>query len=365
MAIAPNEKSPTLGSTRSEDAASVSGAKLASGKVNKPKVITEVDAPFTGNGNLTSQNVETSTNTDTTPKPQVSAEELSAIYSIPLAVINSSPELKSLFDQAWAAEKAGMAWSQELFAIKLRNTDWYKTKSEAQRKYYVLANDPAQKAEFEAQVAKSKASIADSAGLLGVTLTAAQIDELAKTNLQYGLSPSELQDVLSTYITYEGKTDEEIIGSLYGNAGNYEDQIRTWAKQNGVTISNDWVINQVRGIIAGDFDTNKSKDYITGIAKQQYSAWSDKLDNATSLLDLAAGFRQTLSDEFNKPYEQIDLSDNYLKSAMTSTDDSGKPISIDALKKTVRKTNEWAEVTKNKDKVTSVANEVLSRFGMV
>lgn len=364
MGIAPEEKAPRLTTTRSEDAAAVTSAKVNSGKVNVPIVNTTQNPPLGGGKTPTNTSAATSTPT-TAPKPEVSSEELSAMYGIPLAVINSNPELKSLFDQAWAAEKAGMAWSQELFTIKLRNTSWYQTKSEAQRKYYVLANDPAQKAEFEAQVAKSRASLADNAGLLGVTLTNAQLDELAKTSLQYALSPSELQDTLATYISYEGKTDEEIIGSLYGNAGNYEDQLRTWAKQNGVTVSNDWVLNQVKGIVAGDFDTNKSKDYITNIAKQQYSGWSDKLDSATSLLDLAAGFRQTLSDEFNKPYEQIDLTDKYLRSAMTSTDDNGNPISIDALKQTVRKTDEWADVSKNKDAVIGVANDILSRFGMM
>lgn len=299
------------------------------------------------------------------PEREVTQAEQAAIFGIPLAIINSDPELKKLFDEAWAAQKSGMEWSQELFNIKLRNTNWYKTKTESQRKYYTLANDPAQAAEFADLVKKSRVSVQDAAGYLGTTLTDKQLDELAKTNLEFGLSEGELQNTLATYISYEGKTDQEIIGSLFGQAGNYEDTIRTWAKQNDVTVSNDWVLGQVRGIVAGDFDTNKSKDYITNIAKQQYSAWADKLDANTSVLDLAAGYRQVISDELDKGFEQIDLSDEYLKNAMRASDPNGKPISIDSLKTTIRKSDEWASVDKNKNKVLGVANDILSRFGMM
>lgn len=352
----------TLTSTKKEDATTVKSAKVTTGKVNTPKVKTRTTG---STDSTTTQQTQDTTTTNTPPPSVVSPEELASMYSIPLAVINSDPELKSLFDKAWASEKAGQAWSQAYFTIQLRNTNWYKTKSESQRKYYLLSSDPAQAEEFASQISKSKSAVADSAGLLGITLNDAQLTELAKNNLQFGFSESELRNTLVTYISYEGKTDQEIIGSLYGEAGNYEDQIRTWAKENNVTVSNDWVLNQVKGIVGNDFTIDKAKDYITTIARQQYSAWSDKLDSSTSLLDLAAGMRQVISDEMDQSFETIDFSNKYLSSAMSATDNSGKPITNDALKVTLRKSDEWADVTKNKDQVLGVANDVLSRFGII
>jgi hypothetical protein len=283
-------------------------------------------------------------------------------YDIPLAIINSDPELKALFDEAWLAQKNGQEFTQENFTTRLQSLNWFKTKSEAQRKYYTLSRDPAQASEFAKQIGNSRASVQDAAGLLGVSLTDAQADELARTSLQNGLNPSELNNLISGYISYSGQTDEEKIGSLFGAAGEAEDQIRDWAKKNNVTVANDWVLNQVRGIASQSFDVNKSKDYITNIAKQQYSAWADKLDNFNSVEDLSAGYRQLIATELKENVDNIDLKNVHLDAAMKATDDKGKPIGLQVVAKNLRKLDQWADV--NKDKVYGAANSILSVFGM-
>lgn len=363
MAIQKTDSKKVSTTPKSDAAQAAVGQATSLGTVNQTKNNNKININTNSVGSTTTPTVDTATTAQA--KPAISSEELASMYSIPLAVINSDPELKALFDKAWSAEKSGQAWSQEYFTVQLRNTGWYKAKTESQRKYYLLANDPAQAAEFAAQLARSKATVADSAGLLGSTLNDAQLTELAKNNLQFGFNESELRNTIATYISFEGKTDQEIIGSLYGDAGNYEDQIRQWAKDNNVTVSNDWVLGQVKGIVSNDFTVDKSKDYITTIARQQYSGWSDKLDSTTSLLDLSAGYRQLISSEMDTSFDNIDFSNEFLNSAMSATDQSGKPITNDALRVTLRKSDEWADVSKNKDAVIGVANDILSRFGMM
>jgi hypothetical protein len=294
-------------------------------------------------------------------KGWVTAASQATAYDIPLSIINSNGELQTLFDEAWAAQKRGEEFTQENFVTRLKSTNWYKSKSEAQRKFYTLSNDSSQAAEFASQIEGAKARVKDVAGLMGSSLTDAQINELARTNLQNGLNESELNDLISGYISYSGQTDEEKIGSLFGSAGEAEDQIRDWAKKNNVTVANDWVLNQVRGITLQDFDLNKSKDYITNIAKQQYASWADKLDGFNSVEDLSAGYRQLIASELKEDVGKIDLKNKFLDSAMRATDDKGKPVSNQAFLKTLRKADEWADV--NKDKVFGVANEILSMFG--
>jgi hypothetical protein len=288
-------------------------------------------------------------------------------FNIPLAVIRSSTgagSLSELFDKAWAAEKRGEEWGPDKFIVELKNTIWYKEKSEAQRKYYTLSRDPAQAADFNKQVAGSTAQVKAVAGLMGANLSDAQAQELAKTQMQNGLNDSELRSLISGYITFSGQTDQEKIGSLFGAAGEAEDDIRNWAKKNNVTVAEDWILNQVRGITSNSFDVNKSKDYITNIAKQQYSAWADKLDNFNSVEDLAAGYRQRIAAELDESIDKIDLKNPFVDKAMRATDDKGRPISDEAVVKDLRKTDQWASVIKNKDKIFSVANDVLSTFGM-
>jgi hypothetical protein len=294
----------------------------------------------------------------------VTAATQATAWDIPLAVIKSDAKLEALFNEAWALQKSGQELTKEAFITKLQALDWYKEKSAAQRKYYTLSKDPAQASDFAAQIASNKATVQDVAGMLGATLTDAQAEEIARTNLQNGFNESELKNVISGYINFAGQTNEEKIGSLFGLAGETEDDIRRWAKQNNVTVAEDWVLNQVRGVATGDFEVSKAKDYITNIAKQNYSAWADKIDAFNSVEDLSAGFRQIIATELGESVDKIDLSNKFLDTAMRSIDEKGKPITDQAFVKTLRKTDDWANVSKNKDKIYGLANDILTKFGM-
>lgn len=295
----------------------------------------------------------------------VSSAEQASIYAIPLSVIQADSELNQLFNEAWSSQKAGMEWSKDYFTTRLKSLNWYKTKSEAERKYYLLSKDPAQAAEFQAQINASIAKLGDAAGSLGITLNETQLNEFAHTVMRLGLNDSEIRNSLANYINYEGKSDLEIIGSLYGEAGNYEDQIRNWAKKNNVTVSNDWVLGQVKGIVSGNFTVDKANDFITNIARQQNPGWSDRLDASTSLLDLAGGYRQIISDEMDQAFDTVDFSNDYLRNVINATDANGRPVSNDSLKTTLRKSDEWASIKKNKEKVLNVANDLMNKFGLM
>jgi hypothetical protein len=47
---------------------------------------------------------------------------------------------------------------------------------------------------------------------------------------------------------------------------------------------------------------------------------------------------------------------------MKSVDDKGRPIDNQSFIKTIRKTDDWANV--NKEKVIAVGQDILSKFGM-
>jgi hypothetical protein len=297
----------------------------------------------------------------------IEAATQATAWDIPLAIINSDKgpgSLQELFNKAWAAQKGGEEWSKEKFIVELKTLTWYKSRSEAQRKYYTLSKDPSQATEFAAQIEANKESVRDAAALMGATLTDKQLEETAKANLQNGFNEAQLNNFLSAYITYSGQTDEEKIGSLYGVAGKTEDDIRNWAKQNNVPVSDSWVLKQVKGVAAGDFTVDKAKDYVTNIAKQQYSAWSDKLDGLNSVEDLALGFRDLVARELGEDVGNIKLDNKFVNDAMLAMDDKGRPITNQALLKTVRKSDDWAKVSKNKEKVLSLGQDILTRFGM-
>lgn len=300
-------------------------------------------------------------------KGWITAASQATAWEIPLAIINSDKgpnSLSSLFEEAWNAQKSGEEWTKERFIAELQKRPWYKSKSAAQRNYYTLSKDPAQRAEFDRQIKSNAALIKDAAGMLGAKLSDADAVKLANANLQNGLNESELNDLIVGYVSYAGKNPQEVVGSLFGAAGDAEDQIREWATKNNVVVSDSWVLGEAKAIASKNYDINKSKDYITNLAKQQYSAWSDRLNNNTSLEDLARGYIQTYAFEMDDDVNNVTIKNPIIQSAMRTTDDQGKPVSNEAFIKTIRKQDAWADVSKNKNKIIGLADGILSKFGM-
>jgi|688.fasta_scaffold24501_6 hypothetical protein len=284
-------------------------------------------------------------------------------YALPLALINSDPELKALFDEAWIDQKAGKEWTQEKFNVRLQGTNWYKTKSEPQRLYYTLKNDPAQAAEFARQINEKRSSILSLSRANGISLSDQDLDKLANTSLEFGYSEDELTSVMADYIDYKEQDPNALVGSLTGNAGLAEDGIRDWAKRNMITVSDSWIVGQVRNAAKSGWRIDGAKDSISNMAKQQFSHWADQLDGDTTLDDLAGGFKNLISDEFDEDIDSITFDNKFLKQAMMATDDKGKPINTETLRRDLYKTDEWSDVMKNKNKLISTGRDFLTRMG--
>jgi hypothetical protein len=296
----------------------------------------------------------------------VSAAAQADLYKVPLAIIQSNPELTNLFNEAWTAMKNGTEWTKEQFSVRLQSLEWYKTKNASQRNYYTLENDPAQTVEFNKQIGNEKARVGTLAAKYGNTLSDIQLTELSKTALRDGLNDNEVANLLSTYISYGTQTAQDVAGSLFGQAGDVENTIRDWAKRNGVAVSDSWVLDSVREAAkTGTFDPSKAKDSITSMAKQQYSHWADKLDGINSLDDLAAGFKNIVSSEMDIDFRTLGMDNKWVQQAMSAKDDKGQPIDSDSLRKTLYKSDEWATVTKNSNKIMNAGQSLLSRMGIM
>ena len=289
-------------------------------------------------------------------------------YAYPLAIIQSDKELENLFNEAWAAQKKGQEWSKDKFKVRLEATKWYSDKEVSERNYYVLANDPAQKAEFDSQVEDKKDEIIAFARTNGITLSEQEINTLTTNALRFGQTAQQLSSTLVNYVNYQNSDVNEAAGSLFGRAGDAEDAIRDWAKRNGITVSDSFVLSQVKeaGSTASTgaaWDISKAQDSINKQAKREYSHWADELDGITTLDDLAQGFKNTISEEMDIDFTSLDMSNQWVKNAMAAKDDKNMPINSEALRKTLYKTNEWSNVSKNKNKIMATGRDLLTKMG--
>jgi hypothetical protein len=197
-----------------------------------------------------------------------------------MAVIDSSPELMSLF-------KEGMAngWDAGRFAAAVQGTDWYKDQSSAQREWDILRlSDPATAA---ARVAERTQLIQQTASSLGISLSKNGLGEIVSQSLSMGLNTAQIQGDIASKWAYNKNVAQT------GLAGQTIDKLRTAANDYMVPLSDQTINAWTEKVLAG----NATADDFTEYAKQQsasmFPVWSQQIKSGLTAQQLADPYRQT------------------------------------------------------------------------
>jgi hypothetical protein len=280
-----------------------------------------------------------------------------------LTAINSNSELRAIFDEAWNALKSGEEWSPQKFTNRIQSTNWYITRTEAQRNYYIAKNDPTQATEVASRINANKESLRSIANTLGASLNDEELTRLADENLMNGWNESQIKSNLSNYIKYSSDPQSGF-DSLTGEAGNVEDNIRGFAKKMGVEVDNAWVLDQSRKAIAAASNTQAAEDFIRARAKEKYAAYAAELDTST-VEDLAYNYRSTMASTLELGIEEISLNDSLIKQAMAVGDGQGGKKNLFQFEGELRQDPRWAKTKNAKESSSTIVNDVLSTFGLI
>ena len=290
-------------------------------------------------------------------------------FGYQIGLINSDTgknSLSEVFNQAWQAELSGQAWDQSKFNNAIKKTNWYKNRTAAQRQYdiaYGTGKGSPEYTDLMHRVSQQTASVQQIAGNLGIQLSQSQINQIGHDAVRNGYTNAELNSILAKAGESKGIDNfyKQVSGGTVGTAKN---DIQNWAKDNGVTISNSWLSGQLDEITRGTHDVQKSKDYITGLAKLAYPAHADYLDSKTSVMDRAQTYAQKISSMLEVPFENVDLTNQHLKNALNPGED-GKAKNVTQVEQELRGTADWAKTNNAKETVNGMVNNILNKFGLV
>jgi hypothetical protein len=298
-------------------------------------------------------------------KGWITKESASSEWGYALSVINSpgAEQVQAVFNQAWADLQKGVQWSEQKFINAIQKTDWYMTRSESQRAYFTVKNDPTQAAELEAKILGNMESLRNSAQILGATLTDDELRKLADENLMNGWNQAQIQSNLANYIKYS--TDPTTgFQTLIGTAGNAEDNIRLFAKKMGVEVDNQFVLDKARLAVQSNNNIQVAEDFIRARAKEKYAAYASELDRYT-VEELSYNFRTTMANLFEVGIDEVSMDDSLIKQAMSLGDGQGGKKNIYEFEKELRKDPRWAKTKNAKESSSNIVNDVLSTFGLI
>jgi len=290
-----------------------------------------------------------------TTTPSLSDQELAANYGWSLAVLNSDPELKRLFQDA-----VKNTWSQSMFVAKLQATQWYQKHGEAWRQNEVLRRaDPATYAQ---RSASATARIVQTARQYGVTLTAAQAAAMASDYMGFGWNDEQLRQHLVSYASYSSTTS-----SLTGEAGAAALEYKRIANDYGVSLDDGQMSSLVRGTIAGTVDKSWVTKWAMDHAKSAYPALAKRIDAGETIASIADPFKQAYSKVLEVDPNAINLDDRLIKQALQGKDDKGQPAvqSLWQFEDTLRNDSRWSRTQNARDSAAATAHGVLQSFGLV
>lgn len=284
---------------------------------------------------------------------QLTPEELAANYGWNIAFLNSIPEVKKIFDQAIKE-----TWTAQKFQATLRDTNWFKTTSENARKAAVMeTTDPATwNATLDATVIKLK----QLAGKIGAAIPDGQYQNIAKSVIRSGMSDDGITYMLADYIKF---TQD---GTAKGEAGMHQYNIKKYAAEMGVKLSDEAIANQAAMIVKKVATMQDFQSQIREMAKSAFPGYGDQLDAGVTVKDISGPYIQTMAKELNIPPDSITLDDPQVRMALNGLNADGKPTGLPLYKfqNQLRNDPRWNKTQHTQDMVMSVGNQVLKDMGL-
>lgn len=314
-----------------------------------------------GGGTVTASGGSYSSGTGTVT-PTLDRDELASQYGLTSALINSSKELKSLFNKAVAG-----TWSADKFAAQLKNTKWWSTQSDTLRKYVTLKyTDPAtfnqnwSNGQYKINALAVQVGLGNQIGKGGKS--SALLKSAIYNSIALGWSDARIKDWLGARSTTHG-------GVMWGEAGEAFDKLHTAAYLNGMSYSSDWYKKNATAIASGKSTEETVEATVRAAAAARFSGYKDQILAGQNVMDLAAPYIKSLSDLLELPETDVDLFNTHIAKAMTAkpaagTASSGSQTPLWQFENEVRNDPLWRKTNNARESMMTVAHQVAKDFGL-
>jgi len=290
--------------------------------------------------------------TDSELPARLSPEELASEYGFAYSFLKSQPGVAKVFD-----DYVKNNLSKEAFQAELRNTKWWQENSDTMRQAQALkATDPAT---YEANLQATTVMVQQEAAKIGASIPPKKLKSIAEKAYATNMDEGALANVLGGYVKFVG-------GTLKGEAGAYENSIKSYASAQGVTLDDQSVKNQA-ALIARKLATEDDfKNQIAQQAISAYPGYKQQIEAGQTMQDIANPYVQIMAQQLELPPSTIKLTDPLIRSALNGVNTDGKPTGMDqtTFMQRVRSDPRWTQTSNAQNDVMNVGLNVLKSMGL-
>ncbi len=281
----------------------------------------------------------------TAAKPKQTAAD----YGYVQAFLKAHPDVAAVVNRARTH-----GYTSQRLQAEIKSTKWWKTRTDAQRKWDVLSTENPKEA--QRQVAEARAAVQANARRMGVTLTSAEEAKYAKQFVVNGSTDVEQSAALAHEFNI-GK------GPLSGTAAGAEATLKAQAYNYGITLSSGTETKYIQQVLAGTAQATDFEDRFREQAKTMYPSIAKQLDAGMTVHDYISPFLEIASNELGIPAEQMNPADPKWTKMLAGQ--GGAPMTNDQWLTTVRNdpTYRWNESLNAKQQAASLGSEMTKLMG--
>lgn len=275
-------------------------------------------------------------------------------YGMTASMLTAYPELKALVEQA-----VREGWQSDKFQAKFRNSNWYKSMSDSQRKAAIMQyTDPASWGQLWGKTQEHVIDMMAQYGALDWDW--GKIQAVAGKIIWEGWDDDRARQEIGQYVVFG---PNNMAG---GKAGEIQSDLNSYAYSMGVKNADWWIQNAVRGVLTG---RNSVQDFKSDIMNQSiaaFGAFTDQFKAGATLADIAQPYMQSMSQILEVSSGDINLFDPTIRNALSWRDESGKSASKPLWKfqNELRNDPRWKKTQNAQDATMGVAKKVLQDFGV-
>lgn len=245
-------------------------------------------------------------------------------------------------------------WTPEQFQARLQSTQWFRTHSDAERKFITLQEtDPAQAGRI---ISEKQAAIHDWAKQMG--LGNQDISVVAQNAVRYGWSDTQTKDILAGMIEASALSGQNTVRTI-------ADQARGYAGDYFQTVSDDMALEFARRTVAGEMQPEDIQAYFRDRAKENYSYLGRVIDSGVTLKQYFRPHQEELSRLLEVAPEAIDFNDPKWRNVTRIQNEDGtvRAMTLTEVADYARSRPEWNKTQNAQDAAASTAKQLAQMMG--
>jgi len=287
-------------------------------------------------------------------------------YSYVANLIEAYPELQQYYNDIleYYNNNNGQMPPANWLKEKRAQNPWFQARDSNQEAFDFARQDPALQDDVNTALRRNQAKILRWAAQRGIEIPDERLEELTldATRNKWADDDVQLELNLGVFLAQGGQP-----GDLRGSAGEFETELLTWSRKNGINLSQDAIRQYIQRLTLNQQSIDDAKQeiretYMVGA----YPAWEEQIRGGTDPDSIISPYRARVSSLLEIPEENLGWDDPLVQKAMQNVDAEGKPrvMPLWEYEREVRKDTRWQQTDNAYATYAKVGNDLLRMFGL-